>query len=240
MTVKEALKTNAEKVFYDHYGKKIIVEFVSDVVLRGNEIGANDKNVKTVYSSTHYTGMFIPETENHCTYILAEDGRSDCDTVITVFHELQHTIDYYRFLSLFDNNQEKMINSNIYYTFQIYSEFMAEQFGIAMFFDSCFTEKDKQEKIKIILDTYIPVYNDFSDVHDKYECIIHSVQYLGILYACAKYDNEFDLTAHIGKMFGLQDLKEIILALLDDYHNFDIEWFQNFDKICREAMQLGC
>lgn len=238
MTVKEALKYNSEKIFSDITGKQIIVDFIPDVLKAQKEICKNDaKKFVKVYSAEHFTGMFIPNSENHCAYILAEANRNDVESVITVGHEFQHALDYYLLLLLYDNNQEKMINSDLYYTFQIYSEFNAEQRGIRMFFDLCLVDKTVQEKVKIIQETYMSVYDDFTCVNNKFEFIIHSIQYIGILYACASYWDKFDIEKYMSEMNSILDLKEIILELFSR-HKFDLIWLQKFDKICRNVMEI--
>jgi hypothetical protein len=237
-TMKELLKSNIKKIFAEQYNKQIEVEYVSDIIKRKEEICEKDTKKGSFVYTGKYTGMFIPESDTHCTYILAEDERSDCDTIITIFHEFQHVKDYYWLLSLMDNNQDKMVNSSIYYTFQIYSEFMAEVFGINAFFDLCFKEKSKQEKVNIVLDAYKEAYKDYSNVHDKYEYIIHEIQHLAILDSCALYDDKFDLLGYIKDMDGFSKLKEIFNLLITSI-NINLYWLQYFDKKCREFMQIG-
>ena len=110
--VQEQIKSILESSFEQVTGEKIIVEYVTDVNARANEIQTQaGVNMRDVYEATQYTGVFIPATDNSCSYILIQEYRNDNLDIMTAFHEMQHAIEYIMLLNcIFFLKRQPMIH----------------------------------------------------------------------------------------------------------------------------------
>lgn len=230
------IKAIIENFFKEELSYTVRVEFVADVSARSREIIQQD-NLKwsDAYNANHFLGQFLPDTENHCAYILLQEGREIGMLIESSFHEQKHAIDYVYFLRLiFDGNQTKMINSPLYATFQVYSEFEAKKFGWLQFLKYIdYTNLTKYEQAKSIISCAQQCYDDIDGITNKYQFLMHSVQYLGCLFAVSEYDESYlDLKSEISKMTFAEELNDII-TLLDNEGIKDKSWFEEFDRQCR-------
>ena len=231
---KESLKEIVESAF-DSIGIQLVVEFVDNVLLRANELTIND-SVKwsNAYESNHFTGLFIPNTTEHIAYILIENNRSFDAIVETCLHEKTHAIDYYFFLNnIFDGNQKSMIYSDLYCSFQIYSEFHAKYEGIIEYLGLLDdqTQYMSIESLKEI--SYEKYINNISKTN-RYEFVMHSIQYLACLWAVKTMVPSFDLDTKLAGFEDAVNLWPIIDSLINDHGQKTIDWFVNFDKVCKE------
>ena len=126
--LQEQIKSSLESSFEQFTGEKVIVEYVSDVDIRAKEIQKEiGVTMCNAYEANHYTGSFLPATDKSPSYILIQEDRKDNMDIMTAFHEMQHAVEYTMFLNIFFNkDRNKMVESKIYPTFQIYSEFSAK------------------------------------------------------------------------------------------------------------------
>lgn len=231
MGIKKCIENTTKEIF----SKKIIVEFVSNVSARAKEITEIDsQRWSNVYESKKFTGYFVHETENHCSYILIDSNRSHEDMLITAYHEMKHMIDFYMFLKIFDGDMNKMINSNINKTFNIYSEYEAVMFGYVHFLKMCLLDKDKKYKTKLLIRKTKLIYEDMEQIENKYQFLIHSIQYFGVLMACKEFDDFFDFDKEIAEMDSILELIPIFNMLKNTSKIRNYEWFVDFDSKCRK------
>ena len=127
------IKSILESLFEEITGEKILVEYVANVDEKVKEIQKQiGVTMHNVYEAIHYTGSFLPATENSCCYIIIQEDRKDNLDIMTAFHEIQHALEYTMFLNcIYNKNRQQMIDSKMYQTFQIYSEYSATRTGIS-------------------------------------------------------------------------------------------------------------
>lgn len=237
---KSDLKKAIETYFDETLNYDIQVEFVTDVAQRSREITLEDREKwNNAYDADSFVGLFIPETEKHKAYILIKDEREFGMLVESCFHELMHAEDYLWFLRrIFCGNKREMMISQLYVTFQVYSEFKAKKFGWLQFL-KCIDYEDmtKLSQANAVLETAKQVYRDKGGIINKYQFLMHSIQYLGCLYAIYEYDESYiDLDSATLLIDDLEDLSDIFSMLLDDKIK-DKAWFERFDKCCREYVR---
>lgn len=236
--VQEQIKSILESSFEHVTGEKIIVEYVTDVSARANEIQTQSGvNMRDVYEATQYTGVFIPATDNSCSYILIQEYRNDNLDIMTAFHEMQHAIEYIMLLNcIFEKNRQRMIDSSVYPTFQIYSEFSATRTGISKYLTFVnHSDMSQDEFANCLVDTYRRDYLDFSNITTRYQLVIHTMQYLGVLVGVKDVIKDFDLDSEIYCIKYLDEFQDIF-DLLNSFA-FNYNWFETFDKVAREFIR---
>lgn len=233
--LQEQIKSSLESSFEQFTGEKVIVEYVSDVDIRAKEIQKEiGVTMCNAYEANHYTGSFLPATDKSPSYILIQEDRKDNMDIMTAFHEMQHAVEYTMFLNIFFNkDRNKMVESKIYPTFQIYSEFSATRVGIANYLTFVeHSELSKKDFADCIIETYYNDYCKFNGIVNKYQLVIHTFQYLGVLYGVKDIIENFDIDAEINCIKYLTEFEELF-SLVENF-TFDIKWFEEFNKVARE------
>lgn len=238
-TLQKEAKECLETCFKDLTGENLIVEYVPDVSLRAEvilkEIGVE---MNDAYQAEHYTGTFMPATEKSPFFILIQEDRKDYLYVMTAFHEFQHALDYVVFLStVFNNDKKAMVHSDLYRSFQIYSEFSATRFGVSCYYKKVsFDNMSNEQFASLIIEN---AKNDFSSnsMRDKYEEAMCIVRFLGVLYGLKENIEFSELDDEIKKVieeYGFQN----IITLLNNV-SIEKEFFELFDRRIKEYIYLG-
>lgn len=234
----ELIKNSVEEVFKT-FNLDVNIEFVDDVKIRRNEITSIDNNVwSEAYETSYCTGTFIPSTKKHKAFILVLK-RDDVGCVIeTVFHEMRHAIDYNIFLkNIFNNDQDMMKQSPLYVTFNIYSEFEAIKFGYENYIKVVDYEGiTKQELAERLLEEGIRIYDDFEIEKNRKGLLYHAVSYFARLCAVEKFLPNFSKESYLQDILEI-DLLEGIFTMLVNPDVRDKQWFERFDKLCREYVR---
>ena len=229
------IKLMLETRFEEFTKEKLVVEYVTDVYAKAKEIEKQiDITMRDVYETSHYTGMFIPAIGSSPFYILIQEGRNDHLDIMTAFHEWQHAVEYFLLLNCcFDRDHDQMIHSKIYPTFQIYSEFSATRKGILHYLNFVeYSNMTKKERATCLVNHYRNIYPNFEDITNKYQLIIHTLQYLGMLFGVKDAVEDFDIDNEICLIEYLKDFEKIF-DLLHEFA-FEYDWFIAFDKAIRE------
>ena len=110
---------------------------------------------------------------------------NNCQIICTLYHELTHAIDYYRYCNdFFDGDYNKMWEDSLTYSFYIWTEFNAKRKSYIFYRN--FLQGDKSnssESLDLIIKNEIPLHNN--DIKNKiknfnggYDIIYYLIHYL--------------------------------------------------------------
>ena len=236
----EQIKSTIEKISKMQYDIDVVVEYVADVSKRAKQLQQQfGEKLNSVYGAEHSTGIFIPAVNNNPYYILIQENRESELYVMTAFHEFKHLIDYVMFLkSAFSNNAEQLKNSPMYITFNIYSEYAATAFGVKNYIEKVtivgMTQKELAESIFQNAKTK---YWDLRGIDNRYQLLLHSMQYMGNIIACSNFIDDVDFQKNVDEM----ELSDELYPTFKHIFKFEnkYEWYRDLDKIMREFVDGG-
>ncbi|HAX65633.1 MAG TPA: hypothetical protein DCY04_00030 [Eubacterium sp.] len=234
------IKENIEAQIKQSYGKKVVVEYVFDISARVQEI---EKKCGEKYSSVYYaentTGCFLPGVKKFPYYILILQNRKDMLDVMTAFHEYRHLLDYLMFLeTVFKQDTEELKHSPLYITFNVYSEYNATAFGVKQYIEIVkFDDLDKHDIANMILNKAKETYWNLQGINNRYQLLVHSMQYLGNIVACIPYIKDIDLKKNINDMELSKELIPVINHILA-FQDTTI-WYTDLNFIMRNFVDGG-
>lgn len=227
----QLIKSLIEQKGKQELGIDIVVEYVSNVNERQLEIENQcQEKFNSVYETNKLNGTFIPSVGRNPYYILVQKDRNDMLDVMTAFHEYRHLLDYIIFLqTIFDNDVEKMKHSQLSITFNVYSEFSATLNGVLQYLKIVNIEGMSQKELcEIIMQNAESAYRNLEGIINRYQLLVHSLQYFGNVIACSNFLEDINLEKIIDKMELSNELKPI-LAHICMFENND-EWYKTLDK----------
>ena len=196
------IKTSIENETKQQLGVDVIVEYVPNISLRKQELQKQaGEKFNSVYNADHFTGTFIPAIGNNPYYILVQENRESMLDIMTAFHEYKHLIDYVLFFKVVcDNDIELLKKSPMYITFNVYSEYSATRFGVKKYIETVnFEDMNQKELAESILEIAKEEYRNLQGVKNRYQLLVHSMQYLGNIMGCIAIregvKKSFDITA---------------------------------------------
>lgn len=234
------IKATIEDATKKHYGIDIVVEYVTDVSERTQELqqGYGEK-LNSVYDAEHFTGTFIPAENNNPYYILIQENRESMLDVMTTFHEYRHLIDFVLFLkTVTDNNIDTLKNSPLYVTFNVYSEYAATVFGTKKYIEIVKLEDMSQKELaEAILQSAKEIYRKMEGIYNRYQLLVHSMQYIGNIVACGQFSDEIDTKNLISEMELSEELYPILghIFMYEDKY----KWYEDLDKMMRSFVNGG-
>lgn len=234
------IKSTIEDTTKKQYGIDIVVEYVADVSERTQELQQEcGEKLNLVYDAEHFTGSFIPAVNNNPYYILIQENRESMLDVMTAFHEYRHLIDFVLFLkTVTSNNIDILKNSPLYVTFNVYSEYAATLFGTQEYikFVKC-KDMSQKELAEAILQRDNAIYWNLEGIDNRYQLLVHSVQYVGSIVACCQFSDEIDTQRLISEMVLSDELKPIFnhISMYEDKY----QWYKDLDKIMRGFVDGG-
>ena len=235
------IKTSIEKEAKQQLGVDVIVEYVPNISIRKQEL-QKQAGVKfnSVDNADHFTGTFIPAIGNNPYYILVQESREAMLDIMTAFHEYKHLIDYVLFYKVVcDNDIELLKKSPMNITFNVYSEYSATLFGVKKYIDIAkFEDMTQEELAKSILEIAKEEYWNLQGVENKYQLLVHSMQYLGNIMGCSTFVDSADIQSLISEMELLDELLPTFNHIAA-YEN-TYEWYENLDRIMRDFVDGGC
>ena len=230
----QLIKSIIEQKAKQELGMDVVVEYVPDVNERCLEIENQcQEKLGSVYENDKLTGMFIPPINQNPAYILVQRDRENMLDVMTAFHEYRHLIDYFVFLqTMFDNDTEKMRHSHFYITFNVYSEFAATLSGVLHYLKIISIEGMSQKELcKIILQNSKRAYQNLEGIVNRYQLLVHSLQYFGNVIACSNFLEDMNLESIIDEMELSHELKPVLAYILTFENNY--EWYKTLDTTMR-------
>lgn len=238
--IQEHIKALMEKKIKEQYDINLVVEYVSDVSERTHELQQKyEEKLDSVYDAEHVTGTFIPAVDNRPYYILIQKDREVMLDIMTAFHEYTHLLDYILFLrSVFNNNIELLKNSPLYITFNVYSEYNATLYGTKQYINIAKLEDMSQKELaELILRETKEKYRDLRGINNKYQLLIHSMQYVGNIKACSEFINDIGVQEFIDGM----ELSDQLYPTISHIFKFENkhEWYKDLDRIMREFVDGG-
>lgn len=234
------IKENIEAHIKQSYGKKVTVEYVFDISARVQEI---EKKCGEKYSSVYYAentmGCFLPDVKKFPYYILILQNRKDMLDVMTAFHEYRHLLDYLMFLeTVFKQDTEELKHIPLYITFNVYSEYNATAFGVKQYIEIVkFDDLDKHDIANMILNKAKETYWNLQGINNRYQLLVHSMQYLGNIVACIPYINDIDLKKIINDMELSKELIPVINHILA-FQDTTV-WYTDLNFIMRNFVDGG-
>lgn len=234
------IKSTIEDATKKQYGINVVVEYVADVSERTQELQQEcGEKLNSVYDAEHFTGTFIPAVNNNTYYILIQENRESMLDVMTAFHEYQHLIDYIRFKdTVFDGDIETMKNSPLYVTFNVYSEYAATLFGTKKYIEIVkLDDMSQKELAEAILQSTKEIYWKLEGIVNRYQLIVHSMQYIGNIVACGQFSDEIDAQNLISEMELSEELYPILVHVF--MYEDKYKWYEDLDKMMRNFVDGG-
>lgn len=236
----QLIKTQIEQNVKQEFGIDVVVEYVSDVNERSLEI-ENQYQIKfnSVYETDKLAGAFLPSVGHNPYYILVQESRNDMLDVMTVFHEYRHLLDYLDFIhTVFDNDVEKMKHSQLYVTFNVYSEFSATRSGVLNYLKIVSVEGMNQNELcEILLKEAEVAYQNLEGIVNRYHLLVHSLRYLGYVIPCVIYLENINFKQIVDNMELSDELKPVIAHILSYENKYD--WYEISDKLMRNFVDGG-
>ena len=234
------IKATIEETTKQQYGIDVVVEYVADVTERTQELQKEcGEKLNSVYEGEHFTGTFIPAVNNNPYYILIQEDRESMLDVMTAFHEYRHLLDYVLFLrTVANNNAETLKNSPLYVTFNVYSEYAATVFGTKKYIENIKLEDMSQKELaEAILQSAIENYWKLEGIVNRYQLLVHSMQYIGNIVACGEVSDEIDTKNLISEMELSEELYPILkhVFLYEDKY----KWYEDLDDMMRNFVDGG-
>lgn len=230
----QLIKMQIEQNAKQEFGIDVVVEYVSDVNERQVEIeNQYQEKFNSVYEAGKLTGAFLPSVGQNPYYILVQENRNNMLDVMTAFHEYRHLLDYVDFLhTVFNNDAEKMKYSQLYITFNVYSEFSATQSGVLNYLKIVSIEGITQKELsEIVLQNAKLNYQDLEGIVNRYQLLVHSLQYLGYVIPCSIYLEGINFKQIVDNMELSDELKPVIAHILSFENKYD--WYETSDKLMR-------
>lgn len=236
----KSIKTTIEDTTKQQYGIDVVVEYVLDVSERTHEIQQEcGEKLNSVYEAECITGTFIPSVNNKPYYILIQENRETQLDVMTAFHEYRHLLDYVLFLRIVaSNNIETLKKSPLYVTFNVYSEYAATLFGVTKYIECIKIEDMSQTELAgEILQNAKLAYQNLEGIENRYQLLVHSMQYIGYIIACSQFSDEIDTKSLISEMKLSEELYSILghIFMYEDKY----KWYENLDKMMRDFVDGG-
>ena len=234
------IKSTIEGVTKKQYGINVVVEYVADVSERTQELQQEcGEKLNSVYDAEHFTGTFIPAVKNNPYYILIQENRESMLEIMTAFHEYRHLIDFVLFLkTVTDNNIDALKNSPLYVTFNVYSEYAATLFGTKKYIEIVKLEDMSQKELaEAILQSAKETYWKLEGIDNRYQLLVHSMQYIGNIVACGQFSDEIDTQKLISEM----ELSEELYPILGHVFMYEdkYKWYEDLDKMMRKFVDGG-
>lgn len=125
-----------------------------------------------------------------------------------------------------------MKHSPLYITFNVYSEFSATLSGVLHYLKIVNIKGMSQKELcEIILQNAESAYQNLEGIVNRYQLLVHSLQYFGNVVACSNFLEDINLRKIIGKMELSNELKPVLAHILM-FENND-EWYITLDKKMR-------
>ena len=138
----------------------------------------------------------------------------------------------------FNNNTELLKNSPLYVTFNVYSEYSATLYGIEKYIETVRIEDTSQKEFaKSVFENSKAAYCNAQKIDNKYQLLVHSMQYVASIVACSKFIDELDIQVLISKMELSEELYPVINHIFM-YKN-ENDWYYELDKIMRNFVDGG-
>lgn len=234
------IKNTIENTTRKNYSIEVLVEYVDDVDKQVQKI-ENQFGVKfrVVYDATNLTGTFVPAVNKNPYYIIVKSEQNDMMYVKTAFHEYQHLIDYIRFKdTVFDGDIETMKNSPLYVTFNVYSEYAATLFGTKKYIEIVkLDDMSQKELAEAILQSAKEIYWKLEGIDNRYQLLVHSMQYIGNIVACGQFSDEIDTQNLISEMELSEELYPILVHVF--MYEDKYKWYEDLDKMMRNFVDGG-
>lgn len=236
----ELIKVSIENETNKQFGIDVVVEYVSDVTARAQEIERQcGMKFNSVYDASGFTGTFIPTLNDSPYYILIQENRNNMLDVMTAFHEYRHLIEYVQFLkTVFGNNVELLKNSPLNVTFNVYSEYVATWFGVQKYIEIVGVGDLSQKELATqIMGNASKTYQNLQGISNRYQLLVHSMQYLGKIVACKMFVDDIDIQNLVDKM----ELSKELLPLIIHFFKYEnrCDWYAEMDKIMRDFVDGG-
>lgn len=235
----QLIKQTIESEISHKFGKRVIVEYVVDIPLRVRKIEQLcGEKFNSVYAVNNVAGTFLPAVNGNPYYILISKNSKNMLDVMTAFHEYRHLIDYIMmFETVFNNDINKMKNSPVYVTFNVFSEYNATLFGVQQYIKIVkFDDLDKCDLAKVLLNKAKESYWNLENINNRYELLVCSMQYLGNIVACSQYDKDIDVRNLINEMELSNELCPVFKHVLE-FENTK-EWYVKLDGIMRKFVDV--
>lgn len=234
------IKSTIENTTKRQYGIDIVVEYVANVSERTQELQQEcGEKLNSVYDAEYFAGTFIPAVNNNPYYILIQENRESMLDVMTAFHEYRHLIDFVLFLkTVTDNNIDILKNSPLYVTFNVYSEYAATLFGTKKYIDIVNLEDMSQKELaEAILQSAKEQYLKLDGINNRYQLLVHSMQYIGNIVACGQFSDEIDTQNLISEMELSEELYPVLghIFMYEDKY----KWYEDLDKMMRIFVNRG-
>lgn len=234
------IKSAIEDAIKKQCGIDVVVEYVTNVSERTKELQQIcGEKLNSIYDAEYTTGTFIPAVNNNPYYILIQENRESMSDVMTAFHEYKHLIDFILFLkTVANNNIDTLKNSPLYVTFNVYSEYAATLFGTQEYIKFVKRENMSQKELaEAILQRDNAIYWNLEGIDNRYQLLVHSVQYVGSIVACCQFSDEIDTQRLISEMALSDELKPIFnhIFMYEDKY----QWYKDLDKIMRGFVDGG-
>lgn len=234
------IKSTIENSAKQQYGIDIVVEYVADVSERTQELQQEcGEKFNSVYTAEHCTGAFIPTVNNNPCYILIQEDRESMLDVMTAFHEYRHLIDFVLFFkTVANNNIDILKKSPLYTTFNVYSEYAATMYGTKEYIDIVkLGDMSQKELAEAIFQQRKTTYWNLEGIDNRYQLLVHSVQYLGEIFACGQFTNKIDIQASIREMELSSEMCPIFnhIFMYEDKY----QWYEKLNRIMRDFVDGG-
>lgn len=215
-------------------GIDVVVEYVSDVNKRISEIeNQYQEKFNSVYETNKIAGTFIPSIGKNPHYILVQKNENSMRDIMTAFHEYRHLTEHIVFLqTVFNNDIKKMKHSPLYITFNVYSEYSATLNGVLQYLKIVSREGMSQKALsEEILQDAESTYRNLEGIVNRYQLLVHSLQYFGAVRACGIFLEDINFEKIIGQMELSNELKPVLAHIIMFENNY--EWYETLDKRMR-------
>lgn len=126
----------------------------------------------------------------------------------------------------------------MYITFNVYSEYSATRFGVKKYIETVnFEDMNQKELAESILEIAKEEYRNLQGVKNRYQLLVHSMQYLGNIMGCSIFVDSADIQSLISEMELLDELLPTFNHIIA-YEN-TYEWYENLDRIMRDFVDGG-
>ncbi len=233
-----SIKNNIEGILLKAFNQKCQVEFVEDVAKRAEEINElfEEKLGTLSNDKALLRGTYILPHENHPSYILIYDDLEQQLFIKTAYHEFQHAVDLAYFsLAVFGDlpNDTQIRGNKLYITFNIYSEFSAQRFGVSSYLSNVdFINLSKEEVAFEKLKTYKTSYEEqLLNIKDKFQYTLQTISFLGQVEGLSAHNKAIDINVIIRDLIDA----DIFFQVLDMFNEEkkDKQWYEKFDKFIR-------
>lgn len=234
------VKDSIEKELKNTFCVDAIVEYTSDVTLRIHEIEQQcGEKFKPVYEANIVAGAFLPAVKDNPYYILIKDNVEEMKYIMTAYHEYKHLIDYLLFFkTVFNNDSLQLEKSSLYGAFNVYSEYSATMFGVKEYIEKVTLGDLSQEELaETILQRAKTTYWNLKGIDNRYQLLVHSVQYLGGIVACGQFIDKIDIQGYIREMELSSELCPVFnhIFMYEDKY----QWYEKLSRIMRKFVDGG-